>query len=1072
LYQYRCTDDEFASLQATLQQPVAIGGSESAKRRVLVEYSPMFVLFAAEWWRRHHVGGPWKWEPIFRAIGLEIRNIVEIYPAVQRGLRGYWGRELLRGGHRTMFLVTLACEGGLPLQLLRNHGGRLKTFFRKLLEEYGRYGGTQDAVDIARSLEDELPGQLRQDIVFELGALLIKEIWALRAKVKGENDPIATLDSVDPQWRDRLPLEANDEIVEAFLRDLVEVTLWQSSDFQYVRTLHKTESGFEIRGELNAPPSVSLPFLAARVGISENQISVRGDILLVSDRGEIRRAAQVALVQREGEQRCRVEKLSSGSRVHGPEAVDGWALQYESFSTHGSRVSLRGGEPLSPDLPWVFGRIDEATFRFVGQGTVRTKFPRCLVICPTGSNCAELQIEGRLHDGRALVSIEEVLFLTGSDGSVFRIRPAEAQEDALNIEVDGLLYRGAVDERQIFLGPPEFRFRDADDRMRRLPAERLEWRAIGSREWRQWSDGDALGRIKVRLIEGGETRFQQDIELLPPDFRVELSPKSIRDGSVRVCTVRPTKTKIEITDAFVVTRIDSDEGELFHLRAEGAPPAYFDIALSFGDSREIGLAIPFPSRGARFVEHGDLVLRHESIRPLDEAEKIRAEGFTPADDDFAIEATLVSESQTDFQAGFLYKLTRLENGRRTFELRRAIPALKNLLASTSEVDAQVELRIHGPGVGPTKVIIRQFGSEFVIEGKIVSIRNPLDSLPVQDLDHCSAEAVRLWDPSAPRVPLPYDEGRGWFLNLPDEVGPWLLLGTRGDSSPVRPRVLYVSGEPEGRSPLQLAIMLPGPQASEAIVEELIRLTDHPFAEEWQVVSSSFLLAREIPAVSLRLLRGIAQRPAAAILALCLEAEERQHVWDAMESLAFEWYLVPLKDWLTSLSRWSHELEAISEGLGSRSLADLIDFLSSSAERKLLFPLFDHMAALMAGRSRPRLSIPERSMLSMDLADACQTLFAVHDGQQWPVAESILSVIQPAVTDVNRELPAMRADVPRFKKAVLWGPFAAARVAVFGVGAPRDFLLHVRRVRRFDPDYFDRAYAIAWRVMHDLSSVVR
>jgi hypothetical protein len=722
----------------------------------------------------------------------------------------------------------------------------------------------------------------------------------------------------------------------------------------------------------------------------------------------------------------------------------------------------------------VFGQVDEGLYRFVGQGSIKTRFPRCLVVCPPEWQTGNLEVVGTVADGRAVTAISESLSLLSADGAIFRIRPGQDQEDSLEVEIEGVLYRGSADERRVFLGPPTFSARDRDDRLRRIPAERLEWRAIGSREWRSWFGSAVLGRIKVRMSEGGETRFQQEIEVLPPDFKVELTPRSMREGSIRVITTVPTAVAIEAAESFSVERSASDEGQQFQLRAEGTPPAQFDMELSFSQGRELRIAIPFPARGARFLEQGDRVLRHESVRRLADAEKIRAEGFTPSQsDDFLIEGTLVSETQTDKQAGFLYPLSRLENGRRIFELRRAIPALKNLLASTSEVDARVELRIHGPGVGPTKVMIQQFGSEFVIEGRIVSICDPITAAPVLDLDHCSVEAVRLWDPSSARVPLPYIEDRGrWSLNLPDEPGPWLLLGTRKDLSPVRPRVWYVPGEAEDRSPLQQAIMLSGPQASEAIVPELMRLTGSPFAEEWQIVSSSFLLAREIPAVSLRLLRAIAQAQAAAILALCLEAEERQHVWDAMESLAFEWYLVPFKDWLTSLSRWSSELDAISEGLGRRSMADLIDFLASSAERKLLFPLFDHMSGLVEGRPQPHLSTSERSMLSADLADACQALFAVHDDQQWPVADSILSVIQPVMADVSRGLSAMRSDVPRFKKAVLWGPFAAARIAVFGVEAPRDFLLHVRRVRRFDPDYFDRAYAIAWRVMQDLSSVVR
>ena len=127
-------DSEYARLKAAVreQMPGALRGREKNS------FAPMFCMYAAETFRRRHAGGPWTWETVFAEIGHATPKHQSICAWVEKGLQ-HFKRPLLRSrnGDRE-FLVTLACEGGLPLRLLHKENAHLNRYFRELLIAYHR----------------------------------------------------------------------------------------------------------------------------------------------------------------------------------------------------------------------------------------------------------------------------------------------------------------------------------------------------------------------------------------------------------------------------------------------------------------------------------------------------------------------------------------------------------------------------------------------------------------------------------------------------------------------------------------------------------------------------------------------------------------------------------------------------------------------------------------------------------------------------------------------------------------------------------------------------------------------
>ena len=126
LYAYRTTAAEVDALRSALSDgPSAMGHALDTLRAAAL------CMFIAEHVRRNHEGGPWTWRDAIEACAFR-GSLQDLYNSVLRGL-AYWRRPILVSGNDRQFLLTLMCEGGLPLRLLKRDNQRLTAYFRELL---------------------------------------------------------------------------------------------------------------------------------------------------------------------------------------------------------------------------------------------------------------------------------------------------------------------------------------------------------------------------------------------------------------------------------------------------------------------------------------------------------------------------------------------------------------------------------------------------------------------------------------------------------------------------------------------------------------------------------------------------------------------------------------------------------------------------------------------------------------------------------------------------------------------------------------------------------------------------
>lgn len=205
LHRYRLTDEEYAAAAKVL-------ASFDGRKRLQAQEdhaARLFVLFAAEWFRREAVSLFRRWDDVAPGVLGAIDDNAK-RSLTLKGLQ-YWKRDLLiaSDGSRE-FIITLSLEGGIPANVvLEDSSASLGGYLRLIMR-----GGLQDATPdhlaaIAWENREGLPPSYRHEDFIRQCAELCERLLYWRGKVeaaRGGIDPVVYLDGLHPDWRRDLPI--------------------------------------------------------------------------------------------------------------------------------------------------------------------------------------------------------------------------------------------------------------------------------------------------------------------------------------------------------------------------------------------------------------------------------------------------------------------------------------------------------------------------------------------------------------------------------------------------------------------------------------------------------------------------------------------------------------------------------------------------------------------------------------------------------------------------------------------------------------------------------------------------
>ena len=1117
LYGYRCSDTEFEELghvlRAGTQPPVGY------YHRVTRAGTALFCLYAAEWWRRTHRGGPWKWAGILEGAGWEGTSFPRLYEVVEEGL-GSWGRPLLRVGANRGFLVTLACEGGLPLHLVTSEGTALRDYLLAVLEEFQIYRPAGYAAEeLAARASELLPRSLRQDVVYRLSGQLIDEIWQLQRKIGGASTPVRELDRTDPGWRDRLPLLVPDDVARALLNPLVEEAVklagGGASGLRMRRFLRRAGHGWMLLSEIVVPASISEPRLVELFGTEASNLSGRFELYLENGAGSGIPIALATQIDRGKSKLFRLEAMNTGQQLERAAACAGRRLRANAAGLSLGPVGLPGGAALL-DLPWVFadksGSEDGAPHElaFLGQGSVSTRHTEAFAAAPWETNQAEQEgaecelVSEIAEADRAIFRVRGTVRFTDAEGNVCRVQTAAEREGAPEYQLAGPLLPGTLGNAQVFRGAPSLRASDAGGRVERIPPERLEWHPVGRRPitWRPVT-AVCLGTVDLRLVDHDALLHRDRAAVVPANAEIRLhSSGSFKKGEIALLGFHEAEVSWETTPGLEI-RVENqgDDGAIrLHCESAEDPPSAISTQLKWAAGRALELRLPFPSNGCRFIAPGGRVLADEEIVPVDRLSGVLATGTTTKERErFFICGNLYADDiscteNCSFQLD--ETLEEVIPSRFELDLWTLQASLRDLFAVTEDLDAYVRLEIASPMASHAmhrRLRVSRFDLNLVRDPKEGEVRlraEDLGRLDWKGLENLHVKAAPLWRPNDQPVELepvsgPLAPGRWRFETERRAAGPWMILGRDGDWNRMRPLLWNVPGkddslllerfQPHASGALATAVCIADQvtrtQALDALLAALAEDCCH---EDWREIYCYLERFRDLPASTLDVIERMIATPRAAAAALLNAPDPGMFAsaWSLLEELPFLWSMVPVKTWVGAgncfLASLRRHLEGYSGDAEAHVRASMTCFLKEAPLRQSGFEtLAELMRVGVLGESieetsylKMVVSVQGRAALRDLLATSRQALLRAHAEDRWPRGPNVASW-RRRVEKLPKEIHELWLVAPEgvwYRAPILNAPAVAAIAAACDIAVERPLIFEVRRLRRFDPQWFDEAYA--------------
>ena len=1069
LYAYRCTADEFADLRVMLTRDAVNHPITSADVRA-------FALYAAEWWQRRYDGSHWAWGPLLDSIRWDI-HYRELYEPVRRAWH-WWRVDLVRLPTSVRYLGTFACQGGLPLAVMRRPGNKVTTYLRAVLKHTVAYRQfVEDPIELARDQQRLLrPPTLCRDYVLRLAADLIEAVLHVQSDARS-SDPLAALDRTRPGWRDAMPLDLEDaqarELLTGLLREARETRVSSAIEFRVERFVRHTALGWRLGASVQLPTTLAAEDFARLIGVSGTDLPPRLEVRTQGDRIL-------------GWYAARSEDFVLASTTRSP--IEFWdenaagevRLRFLAGDEIGESMVPKRGAALS-ELPWSFRTGDECSF--VGEGTVSSRAPEMLVLVSKSSSLhgseppdGSAMAEGSVHALDRFVWRVSAPVVVETTSGRCTIRPSSQQAPDEEYRLSGKRLYDLSAAHPLFLGTPILRVAKADGTPRALPAREIEWRT-GGREWRASPTGPGLWQ--VRHVHAGELRFLGRVGVLPRSMSVAIEPgQEISKGHVLLQNadgVRVAAKRGDATATFAVV----DSGIRVHATATDSanPPVRLLLRLQWPGASELVADVPFPGQGGRFVVNGRSV--HSRIS-LDQLYGVKATALSPSRlRRFWLEGELRADDLGDLRRIAHLRVPLKASGvQHELSLADERSRLALLVAASSSSDAHVALRIVDDAQrehAVTQVYRCAAAIDYEPDLALVTVSPPPETVTTFQALPVAQPAIE----ATPLTPLgPGNASAGAIRPDSESLShSRVLLVGRNDHVQVRP--LAVGGKsaptttyppPRLREAVNLADSDVRQEALGAAIDAMLESDDRdPDEEEWSFLNDYIRLAEDLPATALDLLGVLVTKPQFLVRCLFrLDVTPRKLLWRLEEELPFSWLLVPRRTWWSEAKRAFDQLrETLANLLDSDNRdrardmahAQMASILEEGEQQiaGLLTVATDVTARLAGGRVSSDFVKAVATGRDRALSEVIRLRASLDD---WPKGDSRQQwCLELERGELIQRFWLHRDEHPD-RQPFFDTPVAAAWSCYFGEPTARTVFL-VKQMRAHDIDWFDRSYTATW-----------
>lgn len=1090
IYAYKCRDKDYRELTQILSDSLRLDD----KGRYNIELCKLFCLYAAETFRRNHSGGAWTWETIFTPLHKPVPAHGFFENWIELGLT-WWKRPIIKSkSERRLLLVTVACEGGLPLNLLNGEEStKLRRFFASMLKDI--YKVNDSDINVAEEIAENniliLPPSLRQDVVVKLGGELVYKIKELQREVQyfkeqqGLNDvlnPIELLDQINQKWRNELPLTLGDETAEKFFRGLFDIStkLSKVSKIRWCGYLSEIEpSQWQVEKRLELPNNLSSTHIQSLIK-SSKELSPRLRLMLRDSIG-IKTISVLTATRKEEEGTiyCR-EPLIKNVGFKGLDTQKKLELLLQDANDE-FEIDVLNAD-IWGDAPWVFKDAEDK--EWITEGSVRSKADSLFVV--SLKKMTPQVLEGQIDlVGEVAVLDRSVYRVSGTvdfiNPEIGKYRVVCKAETELSLEylLTGNVLSEALNENTIYRGCPNLQARDRQGLLSQTG--QIQWKPVGSDD--KWSVNQAYcyGDIWVRCVDAiTNIEFvRRRVQVVPQTLSIHRKiGEGKKSGSYIFAGLEgaslssnDVQVTLERTDIGQIQIICPYQAQAFQLKP-------ISVNLQWENRKPITISLPYPQMGAVFQFLGQTLSSDVNI-PIERlgGVKLLIQDQT-TNNRFALLTTLVIPDALDDQLvvrGFRYRLPALKQGYAEVSLYQWQDAISSLLATSKSIETYVRLEVVKDQTILSRIKISRFdvGLTPDRENNLVYINETDQAILGENYnDRIEVVILPLWDPTKQEI-LKNRESGVWELNQTLEVGPWWIIARDSGWARFRPLLWNISETTANQvedvsSPLVKAIKLPiledRVRAFNAILENM---STNPSHEDWGLLFRFLKMTQDFPPSSFDVINCMINCPAIMAIALLKSDEESfDRVWLLAELMPFSWIFVSVKQWLLSAQMYFQYLRISLEGMDDAEemvWKKFCAFRERATFRRQYFAILCDWLQLQIFPKRNlnnntlKLARLQRQIIEAQIPTLEQEMQGRHDANEdIPQSPALLAVIKK----IGGSLQSRYSRLDERLQAIRYAPFLAAYINANGYEIDKILIYELKMLRYFDAEWFDSMQEIA------------
>lgn len=1096
LHSYRCSSDEFLELRELLSSAEKVFPSSNNFMGFSAGTEELLVLYCAEWWRREFQGGPWKWQPIIDSLGWTSSEYKDWTESVRVGLR-HWKRKIIKTNSGNQYLLSVACEGGIPINVLQEQGTSFRSYLKALISEYSRTALLGIGIEeIAAKHKNKLPISWQQDQIITLSCQLVDQVWQFSNELESNENPVEELSSKHPNWADALPIALEDEqaglLVNTLLQSAKQSKSATKAEFKLERFLELSGENWNLIANLLLPENIDTIQLR-KLANKTSTFEFPERLELFKSEGNLR--TLLARLSRNGGNTYRVRATSAAAKSNTSNVNQEYRLVLTSKTFEDIPIDVLGGDELNDDLPWCFTATDEMAhqLRLFAQGGGQCSEDQYYVLAKGGSITPladDKDEKNRVISrplGRELWHLHCPVEITEPGlNSLFRIDPNIEKVGANNYQLNGIRAYFPETTHPLFRSIPSVQI-VAEHSTKQVPNKELVWRYIGSTDWHQTFDDNICGDIELRHRKGKYYIAAWRISILPHSTTIEMQPTSTTEGAFTFIDANDISAFVSEQENIESTLSHSENGLNLHLKRSNLEPNDIRLKLKWRDRGSLNLTLPFPANGVSVFGHGNTPLAPNTELDLSRLYGYYAKAIysNSAARRYIIKGTLKS-SEVALPAvehhSFEYPMSADQNGVSIISLQQLQSQIEGLFAISNGIDDYVNISIHfeGSDAAIYSVRIRQFEGSLILDEytRIIMLHASRDT--IKNIAGTSLKLISLNDHNEEKLVVPWNNYRqGWALEEVDLNSShcYFAILNSDQSYHIRPGLVPNSTESDNTEASELSICLLHKNASDReahLSTYLTKLSQENDSEKWNEFISYLKHFIGVHPDGVDLIQAAIEHPAIMANVWLQSANDEQlqrYLNYVCQTLPFSWWMIQMRDWKLAANNFLSQIETVNISVKNVLIDHLVlqldgltqDNHELNAVTEMLIEKIKGAAnvntALEAARNTPAKTYWGQ------LDQLCTHLFIGEIGdERWPQIPET-NQMRESLSSKTKQSIKWPADNMRYQKSVIQSAITVAATLHDQTNLNLNQRIAAIAARNFHPEAFATLYrasqAILW-----------